>query len=178
MCIRDRRKYVSSEAYNALVARLAEAEAAAQEVAEAEDAEAFAGMELKLCPKCRVRIEKNAGCDQMTCYRCGERFQWSAAQLAKPPKPQLQAAPAAAPVLPNAAPVFGFGGGNPVGLPTAAAPGFQGTILGGGGPVGASFAATPAAVGAPAGPLLGGFNVGPPNGERRIRKFKRPSRPR
>ena len=41
------------------------------------------GLELRLCPKCRVRIEKNAGCDSMACYRCGEKFSWSGAQLVK-----------------------------------------------------------------------------------------------
>jgi len=31
---------------------------------------------LKRCPRCRVVIEKNGGCNQMVC-RCGCRFRWS-----------------------------------------------------------------------------------------------------
>jgi hypothetical protein len=31
---------------------------------------------LKDCPKCNVQIEKNGGCDHMTC-RCGYEFYWS-----------------------------------------------------------------------------------------------------
>lgn len=30
---------------------------------------------LQRCPRCRIAIEKNGGCNQMTC-RCGHRFQW------------------------------------------------------------------------------------------------------
>merc|ERR1719150_454495 len=31
---------------------------------------------LKACPKCHAQIEKNGGCDHMTC-RCGHEFYWS-----------------------------------------------------------------------------------------------------
>jgi hypothetical protein len=35
------------------------------------------GIELRLCPRCNVRIEKNEGCSSMVCYRCGEHFGWA-----------------------------------------------------------------------------------------------------
>lgn len=31
---------------------------------------------LQRCPRCRIVIEKNGGCNQMTC-RCGARFRWT-----------------------------------------------------------------------------------------------------
>ena len=31
---------------------------------------------MKQCPRCFVRIEKNEGCDHMTCFSCGADFQW------------------------------------------------------------------------------------------------------
>jgi len=34
---------------------------------------------LKYCPQCRFAIEKNEGCDHMTC-RCGHEFDWAAAE--------------------------------------------------------------------------------------------------
>lgn len=39
------------------------------------------GIELRLCPECFCRIEKNDGCDTMACYRCGHWFDWSHATL-------------------------------------------------------------------------------------------------
>ena len=43
-------------------------------------------LEVRLCPKCNVRIEKNAGCDSMRCYRCAEQFRWgNAKKLENPP---------------------------------------------------------------------------------------------
>lgn len=39
------------------------------------------GIELRLCPACFCRIEKNQGCSTMTCYRCGKSFDWSSAPL-------------------------------------------------------------------------------------------------
>lgn len=39
--------------------------------------------ELKSCPKCHVQIEKNGGCDHMTC-RCGYEFFWSTLLPYKP----------------------------------------------------------------------------------------------
>lgn len=38
------------------------------------------GLELKMCPECHARIEKDEGCSMMTCYRCGHSFNWSQAQ--------------------------------------------------------------------------------------------------
>ncbi|CAE7370501.1 unnamed protein product [Symbiodinium natans] len=43
-----------------------------EEVAEV----SVAGVRVKRCPKCREYIEKNGGCDHMTC-RCGHQFSWS-----------------------------------------------------------------------------------------------------
>jgi ariadne-1 len=34
------------------------------------------GVKVKKCPKCTEYIEKNGGCDHMTC-RCGHEFWWS-----------------------------------------------------------------------------------------------------
>jgi len=31
----------------------------------------------KICPKCNVRIEKNGGCDHMTCWSCKYEFYWT-----------------------------------------------------------------------------------------------------
>jgi len=33
-------------------------------------------LKIKMCPQCNVAIEKNGGCDHMTC-RCGHEFWWS-----------------------------------------------------------------------------------------------------
>jgi IBR (half RING finger) domain-containing protein len=30
----------------------------------------------KPCPRCKVRIEKNGGCDYIKCYICGNEFCW------------------------------------------------------------------------------------------------------
>ena len=38
---------------------------------------------LQRCPRCRVVIEKNGGCDQMTC-RCGARFRWAGRRSGRP----------------------------------------------------------------------------------------------
>jgi len=50
-----------------------------EEVAEA----SVAGVKVKRCPKCNEYIEKNGGCDHMTC-RCGHEFSW---QTRKPWRP-------------------------------------------------------------------------------------------
>ena len=63
------------------------------EDASAEDEDSYdglpVGIELRACPRCKVKIEKNEGCSAMTCYRCGEGFTWASATLikAKPRKP-------------------------------------------------------------------------------------------
>ena len=70
---------LSAGSYATLVARLKESEAT---MAEAGECEAHPlGLELRMCPKCSVRIEKNEGCAAMQCYRCGEGFTWSSAEL-------------------------------------------------------------------------------------------------
>ena len=42
-----------------------------------------AGFQLRLCPRCNCRIEKNDGCDAMICSRCGENFSWNSAKQLK-----------------------------------------------------------------------------------------------
>lgn len=37
----------------------------------------LAKKKLKKCPKCKVTIEKNEGCDHMTCKKCKYEFYWS-----------------------------------------------------------------------------------------------------
>ena len=78
--------------YNALVERIKDAEALVEHTLD----EAVAGLELRLCPQCSVRMEKNEGCMQMVCYRCGHSFPWASAELVKPPKNKPAAATAAA----------------------------------------------------------------------------------
>ena len=88
---------VTSEDYDLLVSRLLEAEAGAENQAEesaAADACFVAGLQMRMCPKCRVRIEKNEGCDQMVCYRCGESFRWAQARQLLPNGDAFDAAPA------------------------------------------------------------------------------------
>ena len=76
--VRELRGVVPPDTYRLLMSRLKEAEAAV----EADDggALAAAGLRLRHCPGCNVRIEKNSGCDQMNCYRCGHQFNWSQAR--------------------------------------------------------------------------------------------------
>jgi hypothetical protein len=47
------------------------------------------GIELRLCPQCHIRIEKNEGCDSMRCYRCGSQFAWNSAELVPSPEQML-----------------------------------------------------------------------------------------
>jgi len=79
---------VDRATYNKLVSRISEAEALQESSAEsASNIQAMldAGLELRQCPRCRVIIEKNEGCNSMQCYRCGEHFSWSSATLVEVP---------------------------------------------------------------------------------------------
>ena len=99
-------------AYSALIARIREAEA---NEAQEDTFGALEGIELRMCPKCRVRIEKNEGCASMNCYRCGAHFMWQDAQILQrqprggTPQPQATATSAAEvdPTADLAAPAFG-----------------------------------------------------------------------
>jgi hypothetical protein len=72
--------------YGALILSLKEAETAV-----VVDDSFASGLELKMCPSCRVRIEKNEGCSSMVCYRCGTKFQWGEATTVPEPKGTLRA---------------------------------------------------------------------------------------
>ena len=56
------------------------------------------GLQLRLCPRCRVLIEKNEGCSSMVCYRCGHGFRWDEAKAAPVARP-APATPATAAAL-------------------------------------------------------------------------------
>lgn len=43
------------------------------------DVEELMGVKVKRCPRCNEPIEKNGGCDHMTC-RCSHEFWWSSLQ--------------------------------------------------------------------------------------------------
>lgn len=75
------KKIVNDELYEKLITSLKEVEAKNEQ-----DYDFPEGMQLKLCPKCNVRIEKNEGCDSMNCWRCDHNFQWSSAIEAKRPQ--------------------------------------------------------------------------------------------
>eukprot|EP00747_Dinoflagellata_sp_TGD_P129148 gnl/TRDRNA2_/TRDRNA2_174639_c0_seq3.p1 gnl/TRDRNA2_/TRDRNA2_174639_c0~~gnl/TRDRNA2_/TRDRNA2_174639_c0_seq3.p1 ORF type:complete len:354 (+),score=49.94 gnl/TRDRNA2_/TRDRNA2_174639_c0_seq3:3-1064(+) len=79
--IRELKDIVELKTYEILMTRLCDAEE--QDEASYLDIDAL-GLQLRLCPQCRVRIEKNDGCDSMQCYRCGHQFTWSEAQFVKP----------------------------------------------------------------------------------------------
>ena len=64
--------------YELLVTRLQEAE-------DSVEGGYIPGLELRYCPKCHVKMEKNEGCDSMVCYRCGHGFRWSEAKMVKKP---------------------------------------------------------------------------------------------
>ena len=42
----------------------------------------FDGDRVRRCPKCQAPIEKNGGCDHMSCTRCGRHFDWASSQPA------------------------------------------------------------------------------------------------
>jgi len=91
--IRELQGIVSEKVYDTLMTRLREAE---EQEREADNDDVLQGLQaqlqLKQCPRCNVKIEKNAGCDHMRCYRCGHDFQWSDAVEVKP---KLRACPEA-----------------------------------------------------------------------------------
>lgn len=68
---------LSPNLYAQLVTSLREMESASGEESVTDGTD---GLELKLCPQCQARIEKNEGCSSMMCYRCGHGFDWSTAQ--------------------------------------------------------------------------------------------------
>ena len=89
--MRECRSIVPKEVYQTLVKRVNEAEKEHGD----DDAAlllAAAGLQVRECPKCRTKIEKNKGCDQMDCYQCGEHFTWGKAH--KVQKPSAAAKPA------------------------------------------------------------------------------------
>ena len=100
--MRECRSIVPKEVYQTLVKRVNEAEKEHGD----DDVTlllAAAGLQVRECPKCRTKIEKNKGCDQMDCYLCGEHFTWGKAHkvqkpsaAAKPAVPQPAAASARA----------------------------------------------------------------------------------
>ena len=45
-----------------------------------------AGVQLRLCPKCNTKIEKDGGCSSMDCYLCGHSFEWRQAKRIGGPK--------------------------------------------------------------------------------------------
>jgi len=82
--IRELKSHLAENVFAGLLERLTEAEAQEEANQQEEAAAELAGLELRRCPKCRVRIEKNQGCSSMRCYRCGEAFQWEQAALVDP----------------------------------------------------------------------------------------------
>ena len=91
--MRECRSIVPKEVYQTLVKRVNEAEKEHGD----DDAAlllAAAGLQVRECPKCRTKIEKNKGCDQMDCYLCGEHFTWGKAhKVQKPPAVAKPAVP-------------------------------------------------------------------------------------
>mmetsp|Transcript_39880 Transcript_39880/g.51405 ORF Transcript_39880/g.51405 Transcript_39880/m.51405 type:complete len:596 (-) Transcript_39880:285-2072(-) len=94
--------YLSTNEYNLFVKRLKEAEEFAQQsgLQDLNDDDIASlggvdGLELRMCPTCSIRIEKNEGCSSMICYRCGSNFSWGSAALVKkaPPKPKPKPKP-------------------------------------------------------------------------------------
>ena len=81
--IRELQGIVSEEIYETLMVRLREAEEQEQEQG-VDDQISSLGLELKQCPRCKVRIEKNQGCTTMQCYRCGHTFDWRDAKEVQP----------------------------------------------------------------------------------------------
>ena len=49
-------------------------------------------MDVRFCIGCFARIEKNKGCNHMTCWRCGTEFQWESAPPVSDGLPEVQAA--------------------------------------------------------------------------------------
>ena len=73
---------VESKQYERLVKRIRDAERAHGD--DSADGEMLAaGLEIRLCPKCDTRIEKNEGCPSMDCYLCGHKFDWKSAKKLK-----------------------------------------------------------------------------------------------
>ena len=79
---------VERELYDQLVKRMRDAEKA-HDSGDGDRELLAAGLEIRLCPKCNCRLEKNEGCPSMDCYLCGHKFDWPSAKKLKAPKDKL-----------------------------------------------------------------------------------------
>jgi hypothetical protein len=78
---RELKDVVSSELYERLIQNIRDSEKSMLQTFQLPP-----GIELRLCPQCHIRIEKNEGCNSMRCYRCGNKFAWNSAELVPSPE--------------------------------------------------------------------------------------------